>query len=117
MTFDAKAVLLEKLELIKAGPKDPVFGICGMLDQHIWQTGTKFNFAQAKEVDKNLQALFEKWPEYSGDMHYPVPSTNKKHDMRNAFYACGNMWGNTPYGSKRRELLDWMINELKGQNQ
>lgn len=61
-----------------------------------------------------LQKTFITWPHYSGELGYPIPSITKSTpkqcymEMRkiNGMYV-------GEYGRLRRDLVDWVISELK----
>ena len=70
-----------------------------------------------------LRGLFRRWPEFSGNEHYPVP--HPTNCPRSAYYDYGYSefrsearareygWGNNPYGQARRRLLDFCLEELQ----
>lgn len=65
-----------------------------------------------------MKSLFSKWPQYSGDIMYPVPATFRPHSEIAAGVAFRSskrfMWCKwLPYGRKRWALVDFMIAELE----
>ena len=53
-----------------------------------------------------LYPLFEQWPEFSGDIEYPVPSG----DPWGTYLRCEDKWDRgTKYGQARWRLLDFLI--------
>lgn len=62
----------------------------------------------------NLQALVDltKWPEYSGNKAYPIPSFNKKYCPEQAYEILGHKWIRKS-GACRRRLCLWVANELQ----
>lgn len=60
-----------------------------------------------------LKKLFVKWPDYSGNVIYPVKSV--KAGLQNpsrAFWGAINMWEGE-YGASRMKLLNFMIRETR----
>ena len=86
--------LLEALLALRGGELHyPSSGICPNLEFLI-------------EIDDEiLRELMSGWPKHSGDMYYPVPGG------RDAYYESMNKWEGE-YGALRRELLDYMIEQL-----
>lgn len=82
-------------------------GICRLLEM----TNEEFD----SHHEAVLLELFQSWPEYSGNINYPVPS----HDVENsgevrAYRVAqenGTMWIG-PYGKTRTRLLKYMLIEL-----
>ena len=68
---------------------------------------------------KWLKEEFKKWPKFSGDIDFPVPSvTNASSKL--AFFFCGfwDMWTPShPYGALRRELLEFLIQEMEKEDE
>lgn len=63
----------------------------------------------------HLHSLFETWPEWSGDLWYPVPSNQPNVHPSALFYReQGNMWKGE-YGKARMRLLEHCISELEKQ--
>lgn len=87
--------LLEQLKELKTnGPKYLEFGICSNVDDDPCE----------------LFELFEKWPEFSGSIDYPVPHpTLNPIDAYNGF---ADLWIGE-YGEARKRLLDFCITELE----
>lgn len=65
------------------------------------------------ECGKLLHDYFEKWPEFSGSLAYPVPSPDKCYSAEEYFLdrRVGKWTGE--YGASRRRLLDWLIQQLE----
>lgn len=92
------------------GPR--VRGICSLLREFI----TDWDNPAVLGLNGILQLLFASWVDYE-QPGYPVPSMEAKAQdgvvsSVNKFRSCNTweeMWGDTPYGSKRRELLDHCI--------
>lgn len=82
----------------------------------------KYNFGieVVDEIEQLLHGIFVKWPEYSGNVYYPVPDPDWDDDMYSeadaAEYAYNQagidtMWQG-PYGEARMRLLDFIIQTL-----
>lgn len=66
-----------------------------------------------KEID--IHAMFMQWPEFSGDIEFPVPSKQEGMDAEDAYMKTENkdMWNPAhPYGAARLRLLDFLIAKL-----
>lgn len=62
-----------------------------------------------------LYNLFRKWPAFSGEEDYPVPSDIADQHPSVAFEdnsRGGSLWLGA-YGALRMQLLEWMISELE----
>ena len=58
-------------------------------------------------------ALYKAWPEYSGDIDYPVPSYDDSKTPKDAYDLTWAMWdAGTEYGRARWRLLWWCCTEL-----
>lgn len=72
-----------------------------------------------------LYSGFKAWPDFSGTVAYPVvelesvlakellSQTEDKSVIANILYHHLSPWADTPYGRKRRELLDFLIDWTK----
>lgn len=79
------------------------FGICLALPLVSSNKLLKLEFAR----------LYKKWPEYSGNPTYPVPSPDGKYTPEQAFdYTCEDKYAGE-YGAARMRLLNWCIEELQ----
>lgn len=62
-----------------------------------------------------MQELMTKWPDYSGNPRFPVPSPHggsAQHAYMNTLDV--DMWNpDVPYGHLRWQLLEWLIERLK----
>lgn len=91
-------------------------GICGWVDSLVLNS--------RKDAGNHYTVLvffFKKWPEHSGLNNYPVPAVQGFECPYECFYnpatPCeNNEWANwlwnSPYGEKRRQLLDFLIDEI-----
>lgn len=94
--IDYLKALLSRLEYLDMGKRDAALGICQA-------TRNEFEILV-------LRACFIQWPDYSGDMTYPIP-----HEIgeSNAYMLYENLWDtDTAYGCKRMELLQFCINAI-----
>lgn len=91
--------LHEALMKVKAGKRQPEWGICSTVAGHV-----------AGDDYAILKLLFNYWPEFSGDNRYPVPHPTMS--PSEAFASAGNKWAGE-YGEARLRLLDFLIEETK----
>jgi len=62
-----------------------------------------------------LHRAFQDWPDFSGDTAYPVSVRSYKDESaaHEEYHTCEDKWDtSTPYGAKRVELLDWLIDNI-----
>ena len=82
-------------------------GICMLLENGL--ECSPFWFGE--HVRPILNRLFARWPEFSGDLVYPVPALRARLSIA---YNRFDKWTNrTAYGRARRSLLGFMITELE----
>jgi len=102
---EQKLRMLEILKELKEGViYEPSCGIC-------FQVVTQTEF----HATPIMEELFERWPKYTGSIAYPI-CTNKRiggSDQYDNAKEKGTMWSNTPYGKARKELVNFMIEELE----
>lgn len=70
----------------------------------------------AKQVEELFDLLLKQWPERSHNTTYVVPmfrNVKSKHLAYLAYVLIRNKWHGSEYADLRRELLAWMIEELK----
>ena len=98
------SAVLEALIKVKGVEiEDVQFGICA---------NTRYIVDDGSYVAYNvIEYLSPKWPKYSGDIAYPVPSPNGKETPMYAYNYSDNLWTGE-YGQLRYELLDFLIEEL-----
>lgn len=67
-----------------------------------------------RHLDKTLKAIFTEWPEFSGELSYPIGSKNGVLSPQTLFNTTRNMWSTkTAYGKARWRLLDFVIKFLQ----
>jgi hypothetical protein len=102
-----KALVLEALVKLQDDPKivEEGMGICANL---AWELHNEVTCEQCTEIE---QALFKAWPEYSGNLGYPVPLEGW--DPASAYHKTDDLWDpDNAYGAARWRLLNFMIWEL-----
>lgn len=85
------------LMLRESGPEDKDFGIC-------WN---------AQIPESVVGALSSNWSKFSGDVTYPVPSGKEDVSPSFAYLFYGRWDKRTKYGRLRWELLDFLIEATK----
>jgi hypothetical protein len=68
MNRDLELLLAELKKLRANGPINPACGICGNIG----------SWMEERFTVPLRYVLYEDWPFYSGDVIFPIPSTNKK---------------------------------------
>lgn len=101
-------ILVKSKAIILAGEHNRYFGICRVVRTHLAVNHKDINRA---DVFSSLYALFEVWPEFSGNIDYPVKHPDYIHPG-GAFEEGDDLWVGE-YGAARMRLLDWMIDELQ----
>lgn len=96
------------LHLKQYGPVEDICGICYNVELLFETNHHDFNSTQ---FDLITQPIFKMWPEFSGEIHYPVPGGMYAFD-----FAPGSLWVGE-YGQSRLRLLDFMIQELSKEMQ
>lgn len=106
---DYLKVLLDACLNVKAHP-NVKFGICVNL---ILSFEDSILLEQVLcDLENIRDIIFKEWPNYSGDIRYPVPSLFPLISSENLYYHTDNMWIGE-YGDLRKELLQFMIDSLK----
>lgn len=83
-------------------------GICEQVMSDLYHRGILDDDGVDKELIYIMMVpAFKSWEKFSGNAHYPVPSTVGA-DPFLAFHLTDNKWIGE-YGNLRRELLDHMI--------
>ncbi len=77
------------------------YGICG--EFHRYYHGA------AAYGSSELWRLFRLWPKYSGSIDYPIPGSYQAFWFAQKY---GSMWSGE-YGKLRKELLNFMIEQLE----
>jgi len=93
---------LEALRRLAAGrgPAYRAFGICAYLRE------------TADTRPPELDEAFQRWPEYSGSLDYPVPSMRPDMTPSEAYNHYPDVWVGE-YGEARLRLVDFLIGECE----
>lgn len=113
--------LLDALKAVKAKVEvDPIdgdskfHGICPLLLREFRMDG---QLGAEIIVDVEFRRVFMQWPEYSGNISYPVPyDTEEDFQQPDRAYRQASEYGQLwygEYGAARRRLLDWAIKYLE----
>lgn len=108
MRLEQKKLLLDALLHMKNTTKPPLVGLCIFVDE----------YTKAKVEKQHLVPYFIRWPLYTGNTHFPIPSTGRGRKDPSVAYAKASCEGTlysrrSKYGKLRHNLIDFMINELK----
>jgi len=99
-------LLSELRKLRDEGPRHSDWGICNNVPA--WAR---------RAMAPHLDALWEKWPHYTGIRGFPVPHPRSKHPGAAAkiyLHPRTLHWSRrTKYGRLRWALLDWLIEQLE----
>lgn len=82
-------------------------GICVLMERRLGRSDWWFG-AHVRPI---LTGLFARWPEFSGDLVYPVPARRARLNI--AYHRFDKWTDRTAYGRARRSLLAFMITELE----
>ena len=105
------ATIHNALAKIQLNPPSSVFGICSELKEYIDGSIRSYAIDDITGLDycDSLNAAFEAWPKFSGDLIYPIPCPEGGQPMR-AFMGSKRMWdAEDAYGALRLELLGFMV--------
>ena len=94
------------------------YGICDAISDIIYKEKLHVYFISNKLVKQVLRPIFIKWPEYSRNQVFPVPSPDKTISAHAYYMSAGReqMWSAShPYGASRRRLLKFCIETLEAQ--
>ena len=121
-------MLLQGLKQLKTEVPQPRMGICdniyNVMDELFGENKSwVIENPDGVEVDifMWIQQVAQKWPKWSGDIHYPVPCPANMglaelkagvHTPMDAYHHFHNVWEGA-YGALRLELLDFLIEELE----
>jgi hypothetical protein len=94
--------VLDAFIRVKGGEINYEYGICANVD---WNCISGYN------SDDVLVCLFPLWDKFSGNINYPVPSTDIGYSSECLYNYKDNLWEGE-YGALRYELLDFLIEEL-----
>lgn len=128
-TVVTPAQILSALKAIQVKPRQPQYGICNNLD---WQLSIELgnNFVHEHSLPNGEPAytviteLSKKWPKFSGISSYPVPVPDSlKPQYAKQTIPCEAIYDDLSehkwlgeYGELRRELLQFLIEELENGN-
>jgi hypothetical protein len=90
--------VLRKLAANRGPAEGRAYGICSYLRRNAYT-----NLSELEEA-------FRRWPEYSGDVDYPVPYWPMSPDA--AYNATDDVWVGE-YGEARLRLVDFLIGECE----
>ena len=110
--FD-KQDLLQALKDTLENP-EPNLAICSNVRYRLFRF-PQYKWGIAAEVENSLGLLFERWPKFSGDSRYPVPSPKgwpPEDEFSRAAVSSDNFWEGE-YGALRKELLQFCIGQLE----
>lgn len=111
-TLNAK-ILTALLEIRDEGPSSNASGICHNLDKNVFIANDKrTDLKECGEVSNWLEFNFVKWPKFSGEIAYPVPTPEGVNfTPETMYFAQEDQWVGE-YGELRYELLDFLIAQL-----
>ena len=69
------------------------------------------SFFSYKRSYKTIEQLAPTWPEFSGNIEYPVPHPTL--DPEKAYVVRKQLWRNDAYGNARRRLCLFLADELE----
>lgn len=104
--------LLEALKHVKT-LEGKRYGICMYVEEYLEQHFPEFPF----DLLETIGGLAQNWPKWSGDGTYVVPAPSwcqEKQDPHCWAYCNLPAWEGE-YGELRRELLDFLIEELENE--
>ncbi len=117
--YEVRVNMLSALKRIKAnGPQNPKAGLCTALDMETdWLKIAALSEQVTMRSVRN--GLFERWPEFSGDICYPIVDKNMDLIAPQQYFwslRLNATWdkGGT-YGQLRWRLVDWMIEQLESE--
>lgn len=90
-------------------PHETHGGICSHVYDGIWRAHGRI---KAEAAGDALEVAFQTWPEFSGYLGFPVPSTTPGMSARSAYMIAEDtdMWNaDHPYGAARLRLLQHLI--------
>lgn len=122
LTENEKTLLLLLKELrsdVESGCQEKSEGICGNIYSKVYNN-ENVNYGKLSVI---LIHYFEKWPEFSGNVSYPVPDPNSSTENReyeaNLIFdksSDDELWEGE-YGKLRLELLDFIIAEMEKEDE
>ena len=94
------------LRLQKEGPQEPQCGIC--LNFHFLLGDSPGSETILTEFRRFYRIYVVGWPEFSGDVQYPVPSLKEDYTPEEYYGLLDDVWEGD-YGDSRRRLLNYLI--------
>lgn len=110
-----KQELLAAVKKLRQGQLwDSTEGICNNLEDTLTHECHPDTRAYYKDSPAHIwmRAVAKRWPKWSGDSVYPVPDSELLPD--DAYQQYDEKWQGE-YGDLRRELLDFLIEELENE--
>lgn len=99
--------LRRALEKAVLGEADGCMGLCCLMGE----VTASLPQSQRSAFQVWKEACFESWPEFSGDIHYPVPSPYEDYTARDIY--CGNLHKYSgEYGQRRINLALHLLDNL-----
>lgn len=71
------------------------------------------HFAVRHEIRQEMKRIFKAWPEFSGDVTWPI--CNGDVDPKKSYLFAKDKWTNSKYGKARKRLLKFLIEKLKSE--
>jgi hypothetical protein len=87
-------------------------GICGNLLNICESYADISSYQIACHLRKYIQNTLQKWPHYSGDIRFPIPSGNKQLTPERYFYQCDTLWKGKQL-KYRKSLLQYLRETAK----
>lgn len=115
-----KEFLLEALLRVKsqleADKQDPNTGLCWAVNCQLYEMGLTDVTGHINDIKLPLKEIFKQWPEFSGDIVYPIAIDGAKDQATWLQFDLasdeGAMWTGE-YGAARIRLLDFCIVTLE----
>lgn len=101
-------LLVIKERAIKGDMQIRKYGIC----YNIALVSRSGAIDHSSQEIRQFKELYTKWPEYTGNRDYPVPSYGSWLHPMSAFNYSYDMYEGE-YGAARMRLLNWCIEELQ----
>ena len=98
-------------DILYRGPQLRSAGICGNVRElaQLFHGDDSAVWSYWRDVNGGI---FENWPEFSGNIYYPVPSGKHRISAQDMYSLIRCLWDNH-YGETRFRLLDFLITSLE----
>ncbi len=106
--WDLVADHFEALGLGKIRPMDETVGICCEMYSLVRVGG----YCSREVGDLALEEAFRTWPEFSGDVEFPITPPDSRSAKR-AYCSTKYLWGDDGYGEARRRLCLHVASEFR----